>query len=68
MNKKLIISSRDGFNFFFNANNTPGATPAEPAVGVAHILPIAAFTSFVATALLTASIIKSPDNDLPLSK
>jgi hypothetical protein len=36
---------------------TPGIVPEEPAVGVAQIIPIAALTSFVATAPLTASII-----------
>src|SRR5699024_1203931 len=45
-----------------------GTTPAEPAVGVAQILPIAAFTSFVATALLTASNNVAPDKDLPVFK
>ncbi|MNH35633.1 hypothetical protein D3C79_963370 [compost metagenome] len=50
---------------FFTAKSVPGTTPAEPAVGVAHIVPIAAFTSFVATALLTASNNKSPASDFP---
>ena len=35
---------------FSNLNITPGIVPEEPAVGVAQIIPIAALTSFVATA------------------
>src|SRR5699024_4073106 len=67
VNKKLIICSRVGFNLFFTANKTPGTIPAAPAVGVAQIVPIAALTSFVATALLTASNNKCPDKVSPLS-
>src|SRR5690606_15040050 len=37
------------------ANTQPGRMPQEPAVGVATIVPIAAFTSEVAVALATAS-------------
>src|SRR5690625_1788422 len=62
VNKKLIISSRVGFNCSFTANKTPGTQPALPAVGVAQIMPIAAFTSFVPIALLTASNKIEPDN------
>jgi hypothetical protein len=42
---------------FSNLNNTPGIVPEEPAVGVAQIIPIAALTSFVATAPLTSGTI-----------
>ena len=35
---------------FSNLNNTPGIVPEDPAVGVAQMIPIAAFTSLVATA------------------
>ena len=38
---------------FSNLNNTPGIVPEDPAVGVAQMIPIAAFTSLVATAPLT---------------
>ena len=34
-------------SFWTMAKSTPGTTPAEPAVGVAQILPIAALTSLV---------------------
>ncbi len=67
MNRKSIICSRVGFNLFFTAKSVPGTTPADPAVGVAQMVPIAAFTSFVATALLTASSNNSPDKKLPFS-
>src|SRR5699024_8693684 len=68
VSKKFSISFREGSRRGFKPNNTPGTTPADPAVGVAQILPIAAFTSFVATALLTASNNVLPANDLPVFK
>src|SRR5699024_11270491 len=64
VSKKFNISLRVGSSRGFKPNRTPGTTPAEPAVGVAQIFPIAAFTSFVATALLTASNNVAPDIDL----
>ena len=54
------MGSRRGFK----PNNTPGTTPAEPAVGVAQIFPIAAWTSFVANAFLTESTMVAPDIDV----
>ncbi len=42
------------------AMRTPGTTPALPAVGVAQINPIFAFTSLTAIALRTADKMVSP--------
>src|SRR5699024_11102589 len=61
VNKKRSMSSRDAFNLSFTENKTPGTQPALPAVGVAQIIPIAAFTSLVPIALLTASNKIGPD-------
>ena len=46
----------------------PGKVPAEPAVGVAQMIPIEALTSLVATAFCIAVNITSPDNDFPFSR
>ncbi|SCU54868.1 Uncharacterised protein [Staphylococcus aureus] len=61
VNKKSIICSSVKSCVFSNLKSAPGMVPEEPAVGVAQIIPIAALTSFVAMAPLTASIISYPD-------
>ena len=66
--RKRIICSSVKSSFFSSINKMPGSVPEEPAVGVAQITPIAAFTSFVATAFCTASIIKSPERVWPFSR
>src|SRR5699024_5393707 len=43
--KRTFCSSVMDGSFWTMAKSTPGTTPAEPAVGVAQILPIAALTS-----------------------
>ena len=43
VNKNSIISSRVGRNFSLSANSTPGTVPADPAVGVAQIIPIVVY-------------------------
>ena len=49
-------------------NITPGNVPLAPAVGVAHTIPIAAFTSFVPKAYCTPAKILSPDKVFPFSR
>ena len=49
-NKKRICASRSSDNCFVITDKIPGKVPAEPAVGVAQIIPMDALTSFVAMA------------------
>ncbi|MNN39192.1 hypothetical protein D3C81_1532220 [compost metagenome] len=65
VNRKRTIISRLTPSSGANPNKHPGITPQAPAVGVATIVPIAALTSLVAIARLTAFSILLPEIVLP---
>ncbi|MNG33916.1 hypothetical protein D3C84_1202760 [compost metagenome] len=67
VNRKRTIASRLTPSSGANPNKHPGITPQAPAVGVATIVPIAAFTSLVAIARQTAFSIFVPEIVFPLA-